>query len=417
LARPALVKTRALDRRNDVALRALIVAVIAAASGACHSSGANAEVADAAQPSQTGSDAGSASDAAQASRVLTLRLTGIPETCGPYCPRGGVTGQFEGSGSSRHVSIRTLDGQPLVTRLQPGDPLCADGCAAWKGTVKSCDTVPSSDSLEWDGIVYDRTTFSDASCATDLECYQPRLAPPGRYLAHMCAARCMSTMTADGMPYCRATGGEDCVDLPFEYPGPALVEGSVSGTPPGAGAVSVPCRNPRTWRIGYADGTSSPDDIGFDECASGAVRRRKAVTCPPVPTGPPGPCYPAHPACGSDAECTSAPHGVCSNVHGLVGLCGCMYTCSSDDDCNPGSICVCNSAGGTCVVAICVDDASCPTGSVCASALRQGMGYEVFRCQANDDECLGDGDCGIFGRCDSSHGRRVCVRDCPSVRN
>jgi hypothetical protein len=386
--------------RHPRVRRALIVALIAVAFGACQSS--------VSKPFPLGANDGGTGDAAQASWMVVLRLSRLAPSCGPVCPGGG------------HVSIRTLDGRPLVTRLQPGDPLCSDGCERWIATVRNCDAVPSSDSLAWDGTVYAQTTFSEATCAVrgavGLACYQPSRASAGRYLAHMCAVRCTSMTTAEGLPSCSATGAEDCIDVPFEFPGPALVEASFPVAPADAGAVSVPCRNPSQFQLAYADRTSS-GDIGLDWCASGAIRRRKAVVCPPVPTGPPGPCFEAHPACASDAECTSSPHGTCANSHGLLGLCGCFYGCTRDDECSPGSICICNTGGGECVAATCVDDASCPAGAVCASTLRIGMGYEAFTCQRSDDECLGDADCGLFARCEPTSGRRVCVRDCPTVPN
>jgi hypothetical protein len=57
----------------------------------------------------------------------------------------------------------------------------------------------------------------------------------------------------------------------------------------------------------------------------------------------------------------------------------------------------------------------CPGTAVCATTLREGRGFEAFSCRRPDDECLGDADCGLFGRCDKSSRRRGCLRERPAI--
>lgn len=67
-----------------------------------------------------------------------------------------------------------------------------------------------------------------STCGNNLACYQPGFAPAGRYVAKMCATP-GNLKTADGgfPSTCTATGPIECVDVPFDFPGPSPVVGTL----------------------------------------------------------------------------------------------------------------------------------------------------------------------------------------------
>jgi hypothetical protein len=81
----------------------------------------------------------------------------------------------------------------------------------------------------WDGSYVESST-----CGNAVACTMPRFVRPGRYVAHMCATP--GTLSMDGpAPTCTSTGPEECVDMPFDLPGPGLVETTLP-----AGGVTAP---------------------------------------------------------------------------------------------------------------------------------------------------------------------------------
>ena len=175
-------------------------------------------------------------------------------------------------------------------------------------------------------------------------------------------------------------------------------------------------------------------DTGFETCDDGTRRRRAAVQCPPPETTDTdvcGDCVGPY-CCTSDADCTQAPNGLCANAHHLSGLCGCIFGCQKDADCEQGSICDCGSGSfGQCSSATCTTNADCGTGSGCVgtpsvqlvgeggAAGAPDAGYcflgaaRSYACSAVADLCRADADCG-FGACVLVNDRRVCVPYCPA---
>jgi len=91
---------------------------------------------------------------------------------------------------------------------------CAACSATWSlMTQLSTWPLPSTDQTQtWDG-----TFFAPGTCGSQsLSCVSPRCAPPGRYVAKVCAC---------GAADQTATGCEKptCVDVPFNYPADGLV--------------------------------------------------------------------------------------------------------------------------------------------------------------------------------------------------
>jgi len=105
-------------------------------------------------------------------------------------------------------------------------------------------------------------------------------------------------------------------------------------------------------------------------------------------------------ACTNDADCTAKPHGYCAQVPTIrLPACGCLYGCVRDADCAAGQNCECGDPIGTCRATACATDASCPKGSLCASADLAWGGCASsppargYQCQTQADTCLTNLDC------------------------
>jgi hypothetical protein len=329
--------------------------------------------------------------------MVTLQLK-LPASVS-YCDQGC-------GGTSTHITILTVDKQPIATDV----PFCSTTCASCQpvacpagGACAVYGAALTGAELQWDG-----NSYPMATCGAGVSCYQPTFVPAGQYVAHMCATPGKLATPANGQPVCTATGAQECVDVVFTLPGSGVVEGTLTGGTAGA----VPCENPQP--IPVSNGVASvTGDTGFDRCADGAIRRRAVVTCPLGPAAATSPCGALDGQCASDADCTAQPHGLCANSHKLLGYCGCFYGCMKDADCGAGSVCFCGDPVGSCVPATCVSASSCASGFACASSSSGcGGGMGSFACQVATDECLGDTDCGANARCVLQSGRRVCTPDC-----
>ena len=67
-----------------------------------------------------------------------------------------------------------------------------------------------------------------STCGNHVSCLEAAFAPAGHYVARMCATP-GDLRTADGgfEPTCTATGPIECVDVPFDFPGPSPVVGTL----------------------------------------------------------------------------------------------------------------------------------------------------------------------------------------------
>ncbi|HVU50683.1 MAG TPA: Kazal-type serine protease inhibitor family protein, partial [Polyangia bacterium] len=157
--------------------------------------------------------------ACMTSTTITLKLD-VPADR-PYCD------QTMGCTGPTHFQIFTAAGQPL----SPSQPLCSVTCG---GTcqynpcpaiacIASHGTMFTGASMDWDG-----SFFTMSTCGMNVGCYQKNKAPPGMYMARMCATPGkLDNPDAGFQANCVASGSQVCVDVPFQYPGPTPVVGKL----------------------------------------------------------------------------------------------------------------------------------------------------------------------------------------------
>lgn len=109
-------------------------------------------------------------------------------------------------------------------------------------------------------------------------------------------------------------------------------------------------------------------------------------------------------SCASDSDCPPCQNGQpdrCHNVpqilHGPWCICD---QCNSDQDCGPGSLCVCNQRGwsgaayqNVCVPAQCRVDADCGTGGFCSPSPGPCGAIAGYYCHTAADTCWSSTDC------------------------
>jgi hypothetical protein len=76
--------------------------------------------------------------------------------------------------------------------------------------------------MPWDGGYAARST-----CGASVACTERRYATPGSYIAVMCATPGHMESTDAGQDVCVQTGGIECVEVPFDYPGNGTVTGKL----------------------------------------------------------------------------------------------------------------------------------------------------------------------------------------------
>src|SRR5262245_44515928 len=235
------------------------------------------------------------------------------------------------------------------------------------------------------------------------------------------------------------TGGTGGAGEGGDPPGGAGAGGS-AGSRPVAGV----CSSPTAWS----------EDL--EECGGGFVHRPAARSCP-VPVrdelieglaGNAGvescvrpDCRLVPNECTRDADCPE--NAFClrefqQDDFDVSISHTCNLACASDDECGPGSVCVCDHVVqnatrmeltmGVCTPATCRTDSDCGSGSFCISPLnvpeRSGVGSAgraapvigSFHCQTSDDECFGpatcpsppDDDCVLYESCETVDGRFEC---------
>jgi hypothetical protein len=147
---------------------------------------------------------------------------------------------------------------------------------------------------------------------------------------------------------------------------------------------------------------------GIVQCADGRLNRVGGGTFDPTITAPACAGNETYLECTSDEDCGGSPYGKCihGDVDGLT-LCGCARSCSSDDDCDEGRVCLPpNILADTPDWPTCRTPA-CESGSDCGECGECGLGavsddcgtYHAIQCRTGADSCTADADCAPDGAC------------------
>jgi hypothetical protein len=181
--------------RKRAGIRLLLLAVIAAGLGACESGHLGPK------PYDPNVSPGIVS--------FELRLPSDRS----FCRQLDECGRFPTG-----LVVFTASGEPLT--ISPG--WCPNDCSG-PCTPPPCPPcgVPGGEKLNghghtWQGEIYETSTCGSNAAA----CVRARFVAPGPYVARMCATPGELTPSDTGTQNCTATGPEECVEVPFVFPGP-----------------------------------------------------------------------------------------------------------------------------------------------------------------------------------------------------
>jgi hypothetical protein len=151
--------------------------------------------------------------------TVTLRLLlQSPET---FCD------QVQPCGGSTHVAIRTDNGHWLRTETgwcatpcskECPHPACSTIACAGPGAGVEINEIEQT----WDGAY-----LESSYCGDTIACTMPRFALPGHFVARLCATPGALGTSSAGPPTCSVLAPSKCVEVPFDLPGPGLVEATL----------------------------------------------------------------------------------------------------------------------------------------------------------------------------------------------
>lgn len=179
---------------------------------------------------------------------------------------------------------------------------------------------------------------------------------------------------------------------------------------------------PILFAVGCDDGGTTcdaPSDLGggVERCANGYTVRSaaKIEACQSILPRADVTCTadPLTDQCASDADCVFNPNGHCGPASGdLAPSCTCSYGCTTDADCGPGAICVCDDLAGHCEAATCTSDADCEAGQLCARYFYNcAPGWACTTSNnscAGPEDCLPTEDCGLVDGAFTCTGKGIC---------
>lgn len=210
----------------------------------------------------------------------------------------------------------------------------------------------------------------------------------------ICAVLGLSTAACGGNVIVESSGGG----------GSSSGVGSVSGPSSGTGTVSsVVCEG--AVPVAQPDGSWS----GYNRCPDGTVHRVEAIAC--VLSVPQCDFLEDSVSCTSDADCNLAPNGKCghsvyADETGSSTSCGCIYPCSTDQDCGDGQVCVCTGVVATdtpwptCAVGGCITGDDCATQECGIAPYSDGCAtYPTIACRLPTDPCRSSDDCPDLEQC------------------
>jgi hypothetical protein len=165
--------------------------------------------------------------------MVSFRLL-LPSTRS-FCDQQPNCGSFPD-----HISFATESGEFLPFRTWG---FCEQDCSHPSACPKIIPTpcIPPSGVAvtkvegSWDGGYLEWSKFSDGT-----SCYSSKYVLPGRYVAWLCVTPGTLSETASpldgGAPTttCTATGPQECVQAPFNIPGPSPIEVALPPPPEGS---------------------------------------------------------------------------------------------------------------------------------------------------------------------------------------
>jgi hypothetical protein len=180
---------------------------------------------DSGTAAEAGMDSGTASEGPDSDEAADGPVEESPAAAADGgCASGQVTFQLIGPSQDWYVAdwlgadpgcfwltLSSLDGG--VLDLAYPYPILVDcrGCTN-VGQPIGCGYGPVGASMTWNGEYFAVSTCGGRATA----CAAPTCAPPGQYVATMCA-------------FSEANGAKDCIEVPFTYPSAATVTGALPG--------------------------------------------------------------------------------------------------------------------------------------------------------------------------------------------
>jgi hypothetical protein len=155
--------------------------------------------------------------------TVTLELATDPSTT--FCDHRTLCDVVE------HITILTAAGQPLgwaVDMCAPGP--CSAPCLPTLCPTLACfqdDQAFTGEQMVWDG------SYQEELSCSSFACLRSRFAPPGHYLAQMCATA-GTFVPGDASPsnaLCTPTGHPQCVTVGFDFPGTVPIVGELPAAP------------------------------------------------------------------------------------------------------------------------------------------------------------------------------------------
>ena len=139
---------------------------------------------------------------------------GVPASAVHITVTDSAKNPISNAGSLCSVDCATCQMLPCPGGGGPGAPGPGSPCAF--------STNFAGTSVPWDGAHTVRST-----CGANVVCEQRRYATPGTYIAVMCATPGHLEPSDAGQDVCVQTGGVECVEVPFDYPGAGTVTGKL----------------------------------------------------------------------------------------------------------------------------------------------------------------------------------------------
>jgi hypothetical protein len=134
--------------------------------------------------------------------------------------------QSAGCGPMSSIAIKDASGA-FVSR-SPGDCYTdCDGCEMLPCPGAACQLqgyAVTGETVTWDG-----TRWLGSTCNGTTQCVGRSYAPPGQYTAVMCATPGTLAPDQNQVDQCTASGPEECVEVPFEFPSSQSYTGTLGG--------------------------------------------------------------------------------------------------------------------------------------------------------------------------------------------